>query len=50
MHTETDTRTKWDTMARYTGHSVRYLRLRAAVRVCVALLPLMGTYAYALTS
>ena len=43
MHADTDTATYWQTMARLTGHSVRYLKVRAWVRaalcVCVVVVP-----------
>lgn len=42
MNAETDPRTKWATLSRYTGHSVRYLRIRAAVRAAVVTVPLVG--------
>lgn len=36
MHAETDQATYWQTMARLTGHTVRYLKVRAWVRATVA--------------
>lgn len=49
MHTETDKATYYSTMSRMTGHSVRYLKARTAVRVCVALMPLSTLFSFALT-
>lgn len=49
MHTDTDKATYYSTMSRMTGHSVRYLRVRTAVRVCVALIPLSTLFSLALT-
>lgn len=42
MHAETDRATYFQTLSRMTGHSVRYLRVRAAVRVSwtLAILPI----------
>ena len=45
MHAETDTATYWQTMARLTGHSVRYLKVRAWVRAMVCVLPLAIPFA-----
>ena len=49
MHTDTDKATYYGTMSRLTGHSVRYLRVRTAVRLCVALAPLSALFSFALT-
>lgn len=42
MHAETDRATYWQTVSRLTGHSVRYLRVRATVRAAwmLAILPI----------
>lgn len=45
MHTEIDQLTKWQTLSKITGHSVRYLRIRAAVRVTLAWAPIAGLIA-----
>lgn len=42
MHTDTDKGTYYATMARLTGHSRRYLVVRAWVRAMVVALPLVG--------
>lgn len=43
MHADTDMATYWQTMSRMTGHTVRYLKLRALVRgalvVCALVIP-----------
>lgn len=49
MHAETDTATYWQTMARLTGHSVRYLRIRSCVRAAVVAIPLIGGMAWAVS-
>lgn len=49
MHTDTDKATYYATMSRLTGHSVRYLKVRTAVRLCVALAPLSALFSFALT-
>lgn len=49
MNAETDRATYWQAMARYTGRSVRYLKVRALVRAAVAIVPISAAYAYALT-
>ena len=41
MHAETDRATYWQTLARLTGHSERYLKVRAAARAAVAILPIL---------
>lgn len=50
MHTDTDQATYWQTMARLTGHSVRYLKVRAWVRAGVATVPIVSAFAYALSN
>ncbi|QDH48015.1 hypothetical protein SEA_HUBBS_121 [Microbacterium phage Hubbs] len=50
MHADTDQATYYATMARLTGHSRRYLVVRAWVRAAVATVPLVSTFAaYLLT-
>lgn len=49
MHTSEDTATYWQTMARLTGHSVRYLRVRALLRVALPMGVLSSLFAFALT-
>lgn len=49
MHTDKDDATMYATLARYTGHSVRYLRVRAVVRASWPVALLSALYAYALT-
>lgn len=49
MHTDADKDTYYGTMSRLTGHSVRYLKVRTAVRLCVALAPLSALFSFALT-
>lgn len=50
MHAETDKATYYATMQKYTGHSVRYLRVRAWVRAAVVAVPLLAPFtAYLLT-
>lgn len=49
MHTDTDKGTYYATMARLTGHSRRYLVVRAWVRAVVAVVPIVLAYAYSLT-
>ena len=49
VHTDTDKATYYGTMSRLTGHSVRYLKVRTAVRLCVALLPMSTLFSFALT-
>lgn len=49
MHTETDRATYWHTMARLTGHSVRYLKVRAVVRLAWPTALLSSLFAFALT-
>jgi len=41
MHTEQDRATYYATMSKYTGHSARYLRVRAWVRGLVVGTPLV---------
>lgn len=48
MHTETDHATYWQTMARLTGHSTRYLKVRAWVRALLCTVPITAAYVYAL--
>lgn len=48
MHAETDDATMYATLSAYTGHSVRYLRIRTAVRAVVATVPLLAAFASAL--
>lgn len=49
MNAETDRTCYYATLSKLTGHSVRYLRVRTAVRLCVAFVPLTLAYLYALT-
>ena len=49
MHTDTDKATYYGTMSRLTGHSVRYLKARTAVRLCVTLVPFSALFSFALT-
>lgn len=52
MHIESDRALYWQTMSNLTGHSVRYLRIRSAVRRALAVLATLSApvaYAYALT-
>lgn len=49
MHTDTDRATYYGTMSRLTGHSVRYLKVRTAARLCVTLAPLSALFSFALT-
>lgn len=49
MHTEIDSLTKWQTLSNITGKSVRYYRVRSAVRAVVATVPLLASFIYALT-
>lgn len=50
MHADTDTATYYATMARLTGHTRRYLAVRAWVRTTVATVPLLSAaIAYLLT-
>lgn len=49
MHTEQDRATYWQTLSRLTGHTVRYLKLRAWVRATVVAVPLASLFTYALT-
>jgi hypothetical protein len=49
MHTDTDRATYYATMTRLTGHSRRYLVVRAWVRAIVAVVPITAAYAYALS-
>lgn len=49
MHTDADTATYWQTMARLTGHSVRYLKVRAVVRAAWPVALLSSLFAFALT-
>ena len=49
MHTDTDKATYYGTMSRLTGHGVRYLKVRTAVLLCVALLPMSTLFSFALT-
>lgn len=49
MHAETDTAMYWQTMARLTGHSVRYLRVRTLVRVALPMGVLSSLFTFALT-
>lgn len=48
MHTHNDTRTRDNTHRLYTGHSRRYLRVRATVRTLIVTLPLIGGLIYSL--
>lgn len=48
MHTYNDTRTRDNTLRLYTGHSRRYLRMRATVRTLIVTLPLIGGFIYSL--
>ncbi|QCS26949.1 hypothetical protein SEA_HORTUS1_7 [Microbacterium phage Hortus1] len=51
MHTENDRATYYATMRKYTGHSRRYLVVRAWVRAAVATLPIAVPFAhYLITS
>lgn len=50
MHTEQDKATYWQTMARLTGHTVRYLKVRAWVRAMVAVVPITAAFVSALLS
>lgn len=50
MHADTDQATYWKTMARLTGHSTRYLKVRACVRAMVCLIPVAVPFASILTS
>lgn len=45
MHTDTDKATYYGTMSRLTGHSVRYLKVRTAVRLTLATLALCVPFA-----
>ena len=45
MHAETDRATYWQTVSRLTGHSVRYLKVRACVRAMVCALPIAIPFA-----
>ncbi|QWS69375.1 hypothetical protein SEA_NECROPHOXINUS_125 [Microbacterium phage Necrophoxinus] len=49
MHAESDSTGYYAALSRLTGHSVRYLRIRAAVRAVVAIVPISAAYAYALS-
>lgn len=49
MHAESDRSLYWQTMARLTGHSVRYLKVRAVVRAAWPLALLSSLFAFALT-
>lgn len=52
MHIESDRALYWQTMSNLTGHTVRYLRIRSAVRRALAVLATLSApvaYAYALT-
>lgn len=49
MHADTDRALYWQTMARLTGHSVRYLRTRAVVRAVWPIALLSALMSYALT-
>lgn len=49
MHTHNDKATYYSTMSRLTGHSTRYLIVRAWVRAAVAVVPLSALFAYSLT-
>lgn len=44
MHADTDMATYWQTMARLTGHTPRYLKVRAWVRATVATVPLLSAF------
>ena len=46
MHTHNDTRTRDNTLRLYTGHSRRYLRMRATVLTLIVALPLIGGFIY----
>lgn len=48
MHADTDMATYWQTMARMTGHSVRYLKVRALVRATLCTLALVVPFASAI--
>lgn len=45
MHADTDTATYWQTMSRMTGHSVRYLKVRALVRATLCTLAVVIPFA-----
>lgn len=45
MHTDADKATYYGTMSRLTGHSVRYLKVRTAVRVGLSALALILPFA-----
>lgn len=48
MNAETDTTGRDAALANWTGHSVRYLRVRRVVRAIVAVVPVTAAYAWAL--
>lgn len=48
MHTDTDQATYYATMRKYTGHSRRYLMVRAWVRTVVAVVPVTLAFVSAL--
>ena len=49
MHTDTDRATYWQTLSNITGRSVRYLKVRAVVRMAWPTALLSALFAYALT-
>lgn len=49
MNAETDRAGYYATLSKLTGHSVRYLRVRTAVRLAVALVPFSSAFMFALT-
>lgn len=48
MNAEGDKATYWQTMARYTGRSVRYLQIRAAVRATLVTVAVVLPFSLAL--
>lgn len=50
MHTLNDTRTRDNTLRLYTGHSRRFLRVRAWVRAALCIVPITAAYAHYLAS
>ena len=48
MHAETDPTGYYATLSKLTGHSVRYLRMRTAVRLTLAGLALVIPFTHAL--
>lgn len=49
MNAETDRTGYWENMSRWTGHSVRYLKVRAVVRMAWPTALLSSLFALALT-